>query len=82
MVKNANGDVVGEMKKIRDAITQMRMGDDDDYYLKFPEGSSGEHRALLISAIIMMDYCFFDVSSRGAVGVNINMNQMQGRPVY
>ena len=32
----------------------------DNYYLKFPEGSSGKERALLFSSLLFLDYMFFE----------------------
>jgi hypothetical protein len=53
------GQPISTMRRRTDFFNTM-ISDADDFILEFPPGATADDRMLLISALIFMDYCYFE----------------------
>eukprot|EP01050_Picozoa_sp_SAG11_P009085 SAG11_NODE_834_length_6941_cov_19.514762_1_plen_150_part_00 len=54
------GETVGKLQKLRGSALKEIFSEADNFQLQFPTGCDTTHKALLLSAVLMIDFMFFE----------------------
>jgi len=59
-VRSPSGEILSKLVKTSPGCAKAMMGDADNFSLDFPSGASVKDKALLMSAVIFLDYAYFE----------------------
>jgi hypothetical protein len=65
-ILTATGEKIGALKRVRASILQNMVETVANFSVEFPPQSTGPDRALFIAAAIMLDFTYFEKSTKGA----------------
>ena len=60
MISDSDGNEVGDIVKVHDNIAKEAFTDDDRFFINYPVGCSIKMKAVILAAMILFDYLFYE----------------------
>ena len=60
IITDAAGREVGDITKVHGNVVKEALTDDDKFYINYPEGCNVKMKAVILSALILFDYIFYE----------------------